>query len=114
MTDNDDTHSEQRSVPVVPDTVHAGPRFPDAYDQVKHTKSAALWSGLVVGAILLLVLLVFIIQNTTSSQIKLLFWQVNLPLGVALLIAAILGALLVGLASGIRIVQLRRAAKKLQ
>lgn len=86
----------------------------DAYEQVKHTRSASLWSGLVGGAVILLVLLAFIVQNQQNTQITLLFWEANLPLGVSLLIAAILGALLVGSAGGLRILQLRRAAKKLQ
>ena len=86
----------------------------DAYEQVKHIRSASLWSGLVGGAVILLVLLAFIVQNQQNTQITLLFWEANLPLGVSLLIAAILGALLVGSAGGLRILQLRRAAKKLR
>ncbi|BDH56894.1 lipopolysaccharide assembly LapA domain-containing protein [Tsukamurella sp. PLM1] len=86
----------------------------DAYDEVRHTRSASLWSGLVAGAVVLLVLLAFIVQNQSNTQISLLFWEANLPLGVSLLIAAILGALTVGLAGGLRIFQLRRAAKKMR
>lgn len=86
----------------------------DAYEQVKHTRSAALWSGLVGGAVVLLLLLVFIVQNQQNTEINLIFWTARLPLGVSLLIAAIGGALLVGLAGALRILQLRRAAKKLQ
>lgn len=86
----------------------------DAYEQVKHTRSAALWTGLVGGAVVLLLLLVFIVQNQQNTEINLIFWTATLPLGVSLLIAAIGGALLVGLAGALRILQLRRAAKKLQ
>ncbi|WP_019203454.1 lipopolysaccharide assembly LapA domain-containing protein [Tsukamurella sp. 1534] len=86
----------------------------NAYEQVKHTRSAALWTGLVGGAVVLLLLLVFIVQNQQNTEINLIFWTATLPLGVSLLIAAIGGALLVGLAGALRIVQLRRAAKKLQ
>ncbi|MET9325910.1 lipopolysaccharide assembly protein LapA domain-containing protein [Tsukamurella sp. NPDC003166] len=86
----------------------------NAYEQVKHTRSAALWSGLLGGAVVLLLLLVFIVQNQQNTEISLIFWKTTLPLGVSLLIAAIGGALLVGLAGALRIIQLRRAAKKLQ
>ena len=86
----------------------------NAYQQVKHTRSAALWSGLLGGAVILLLLLVFIVQNQNNTEINLIFWKTTLPLGVSLLIAAIGGALLVGLAGALRIIQLRRAAKKLQ
>ncbi|GAB3125821.1 lipopolysaccharide assembly protein LapA domain-containing protein [Tsukamurella serpentis] len=86
----------------------------DAYEQVRHTRSGSLWFSLVAGAVVLLVLLAFIVQNQQNTQITLLFWEANLPLGVSLLIAAILGALTVGLAGAMRILQLRRAAKKLR
>lgn len=86
----------------------------DAYEQVKHTRSAALWTSLLGGAVVLLLLLVFIVQNQQNTEITLIFWKTTLPLGVSLLIAAIGGALLVGLAGALRILQLRRAAKKLQ
>ncbi|MDF0531573.1 LapA family protein [Tsukamurella sp. 8F] len=101
-------------LPALPDDTSAAPSGPDAYDQVRHTRSASLWSGLILGAVVLLVLLIFILQNLEAQKINLLFWTVNLPVGVSLLIAAILGALVVGLAGGLRIFQLRRAAKKLR
>jgi uncharacterized integral membrane protein len=66
----------------------------------------------VIGAIILVLLLVFIVQNLGSQTIELLFWEVNLPLGVSLLIAAIAGALIVALVGGLRMLQLRRALKK--
>lgn len=92
----------------------APPLQRDAYDEVKHTRSATLWSGIVAGAIVLLLLLVFIVQNQQNTEINLIFWKTELPLGVSLLIAAIGGALLVGLTGALRIIQLRRAAKKLR
>ncbi|TWS17844.1 DUF1049 domain-containing protein [Tsukamurella asaccharolytica] len=97
-----------------PPTSKRGVDTRDAYEQVKHTRSAALWSGLLGGAVVLLLLLVFIVQNQQNTEINLIFWKTTLPLGVSLLIAAIGGALLVGLAGALRILQLRRAAKKLQ
>lgn len=79
---------------------------------VEHTRTRATYFGLVIGAIILILLLVFIVQNMTSQRIELIFWEVNLPLGVSLLIAAIAGALLVALAGGLRMLQLNRALKK--
>ena len=63
---------------------------------------------LIVGA----VLLIFILQNLSSQQIWLLFWQVNLPVGISLLIAAIAGALVTALIGGLRMFQLNRALTK--
>jgi uncharacterized integral membrane protein len=79
---------------------------------VIHTRAGGWWSALIVGALVLVVLLVFILQNTNTQQIKVLFWEWNMPLGVALLGSAILGILLAACIGGIRIYQLRRAAKR--
>ncbi|MCK8612613.1 LapA family protein [Gordonia sp. C13] len=79
---------------------------------VEHTRTRATWFGVVIGAVILVLLLVFIVQNLESQRIELIFWEVNLPLGVSLLIAAIAGALIVALIGGLRMLQLRRALKK--
>lgn len=79
---------------------------------VEHTRTRATFFGLVIGAIILILLLVFILQNLESQRIVLLFWEANLPLGASLLIAAIAGALIVAMAGGLRMFQLSRALKK--
>ncbi|WP_267615991.1 LapA family protein [Gordonia bronchialis] len=84
----------------------------DTVRDVEHTRTRATYFGLVIGAIILILLLVFILQNLESQQIMLIFWEVNLPVGVSLLIAAIAGALLVALIGGLRMLQMRRALRK--
>lgn len=79
---------------------------------VKFTRAAALWSALITGFVVLIVLLVFIMQNTESTTIRFLPWEWSLPLGVAILLAAVGGGLLTVAVGTARIVQLRRAAKK--
>jgi uncharacterized integral membrane protein len=79
---------------------------------VKFTRAAALWSALIVGFLILIFLLVFILQNTNSATIHFFAWEWNLPVGVAILLAAVSGGLLTVAAGTARIVQLRRAAKK--
>jgi uncharacterized integral membrane protein len=79
---------------------------------VKFTRAAALWSALIVGFVILILLLVFILQNTDSTTIHLFGWAWNLPVGVAVLFAAVCGGLLTVAAGTVRIYQLRRAAKK--
>jgi uncharacterized integral membrane protein len=64
------------------------------------------------GAIVLIVLLVFILENTQSVKISFFGASGHLPLGVALLLAAIGGALLVGIIGAARIVQLRRHVRR--
>ncbi|GGC60821.1 hypothetical protein GCM10011410_11620 [Hoyosella rhizosphaerae] len=68
--------------------------------------------ALIIGALLLIALLVFILQNLETQTIFVLFWEWEMPLGVALLGAAILGVLLTATIGGVRIMQLRRQARK--
>jgi uncharacterized integral membrane protein len=79
---------------------------------VKFTRAAALWSALIVGFLILIFLLVFILQNTDSATIHFFAWEWNLPVGVAILLAAVCGGLLTVAAGTVRIIQLRRAAKR--
>ena len=65
-----------------------------------------------VGFLVLIVLLIFIAQNTESAVLHFLGWNWSLPLGVSILAAAVLGGLITVLAGAVRIFQLRRAAKK--
>jgi uncharacterized integral membrane protein len=83
-----------------------------AVSDVGFTRAAALWSALIVGFVILIVLLIFIAQNTDSASFTFLGWHWSLPLGVAILLAAVCGGLITVLASVARIFQLRKAAKK--
>ena len=86
---------------------------PDAkVNEVKFTRAAALWSALIVGFLILIFLLVFILQNTDSATIHFFGWVWNLPVGVAILLAAVCGGLLTVAVGTARIIQLRRAAKR--
>ncbi|MBI3215457.1 MAG: DUF1049 domain-containing protein [Mycobacterium sp.] len=79
---------------------------------VKFTKAAAMWGALVLGFLILIVLLIFISQNTESAEFAFLGWHWSLPLGVAILFAAVAGGLLTVAVGAVRIFQLRRAAKR--
>ncbi|MGV0992984.1 MAG: LapA family protein [Mycobacterium sp.] len=81
-------------------------------EEVKFTRAAALWTSLIFGFLILIVLLIFITQNTDSTSFTFLTWHWNLPLGVAILLAAVCGGLITALVSAARMFQLRRAAKK--
>ncbi len=79
---------------------------------VRRSRSGGLWVGLILSALVLLLLLVFILQNGAPVQISFFAFQGTLPVGVALLLAAILGILLVAIPGSVRILQLRRAARR--
>lgn len=76
------------------------------------TRAATTWVGLVIGAIVLILLLIFILQNLENVSVEILAWQLDFPLGITILLAAIAGALIMALAGGVRIIQIRRAAKR--
>ena len=70
------------------------------------SRMGVVWASLIVGALLLILLLVFVIQNNVSTQFEYFTWQFNLPLGVAMLLAAIAGALIMALAGSVRMIQM--------
>jgi uncharacterized integral membrane protein len=78
----------------------------------KRTRLSATWVALGCFSILLLFALLFILQNGHSVDISYLGAHGHLPLGVALLLAALCGAVLVGLAGTARILQLRAHARR--
>ena len=92
----------------------AGPTAPvqPVTKQIRRTRISGLWVGVTVAAVVLLVLLVFIIQNGQSVTISIFAGTLHLPLGVALLLAAILGVLVVAVPGYGRIIQLRRAIRR--
>ncbi|MBC8090715.1 MAG: DUF1049 domain-containing protein [Pseudonocardia sp.] len=79
---------------------------------VTRSRTGGLWTGLILSAIVGIFLLIFILQNNVPVQINFLGFAGSLPTGVALLLAAIAGLLLVAIPGGLRILQLRRAAKR--
>ena len=83
-----------------------------ARGEISHTRTARAHTALIVGAVVLILLLVFILENTESVKISYFGAGFHMPLGVALLLAAIGGALLVGIVSTARIMQLRRRVRR--
>lgn len=79
---------------------------------VKFTRTAALWTALITGFLVLILLLVFILQNGDDMTLQLFSWHLTMQKGVAILLAAVLGGLLTFAVASIRILQLRLAARK--
>jgi len=76
------------------------------------TRTSTAFSAFLAGAIVLILLLVFILENTQSVKISYFGASGHVALGVALLLATVGGALLVGLLGAARIAQVRRHAKR--
>ncbi len=88
--------------PVAPPPTAAAPvRGPRLRTSISTARSA-----LIVSVLALIVLVIFIIQNADAVKISFLGAQVRVSLAVALLIAAIAGALLMAAAGTARITQL--------
>jgi uncharacterized integral membrane protein len=62
--------------------------------------------------VVLILLLVFILENTHSVTVSFFGAGGHIALGVALLLAAVGGALLTGLVGAARVLQLRRRLKQ--
>lgn len=71
------------------------------------TRTAALWVAVAVGLVVLVMLIVFFVQNQDMITVRFFGLQGTLALGTTLFIAAVGGGVLVALAGGARILQLR-------
>ena len=80
--------------------------------KIDRTRTGGLWVAATAAAVVLLLLLIFILQNTEQIEVSLFGASLDLPLGVALLLAAVFGALLVALIGTARILQLRLVARR--
>ena len=83
---------------------------PEPLPGERRTRLSGAWTAVVVGLVILVVILVFILQNQQSVEVSFLFLSGHLPLAVALLFAMILGALIVVSFGAARILQLRMVA----
>jgi uncharacterized integral membrane protein len=87
-------------------------------DELPSTKagsgmSAGMWVSLILGAVIVVLLLIFILQNNVPAEFKYFGWQFELPLGVAMLFAAIGGILIAGIIGSVRIFVLNRKLRKI-
>jgi lipopolysaccharide assembly protein A len=79
---------------------------------IEPTRTSMVWTMVGIGVVLLVAILVFILQNGQRVRVRFLMANGTLPLGVALLFAALLGALLVLVAGAARVLQLRVVARR--
>ena len=69
-------------------------RVAPAHHVVRRTRIGGIWVAAALFAVVLLLLLIFILENGQSVSIGYFGAHGHLPLGVALLLAAVLGVLL--------------------
>jgi uncharacterized integral membrane protein len=85
----------------------------DRKGRVRRTRVSGVWVGLVTAAVVLVLLIIFIAQNTSRTSIHFLGWSGHLSLGLLMLIATVCGLLIAALPGTIRILQLRRSLKRM-
>jgi lipopolysaccharide assembly protein A len=101
------------SQPAAPPEQAAPPTaVPLPQHRIKRTRTSGIWVAVGFFAVILLLLLIFILQNGTQVSVSYLGMHGHLPLGVAMLLAAVCGVLLVVLAGAARIGQLRTTARR--
>lgn len=81
--------------------------------KVKGSLAASTWIALIIGFLLLILLIVFIMQNQQSVELNIFTWSGEFPAGIAFLLFAIGGALVMALIGGWRMLELRRQIKHL-
>jgi uncharacterized integral membrane protein len=79
--------------------------------EVPRTRVGAAWKGIAFGLVVLLLMLVFILQNLQRTKLNFLWLHWHTPVGVGLLLAAVFGGLVVLLLGGVRMLQLRKAVR---
>ena len=76
------------------------------------TRASAAWVATGVALLLLILLIVFILENSTRVEVQFLGMSGTIPLGMALLIAAVGGGVVVGIAGVARVTQLRMNTRR--
>ena len=84
----------------------------NGHDPLRGSRTSGTWIAVIVLSLLLLLLAVFILQNTQKVEVAFFGWNGQAPLAATLLIAAAGGALVVASAGALRILQLRRRVKR--
>lgn len=113
---SDDLHPTRDTQPdpaptAPPPDPNAPPTTPPT-DRVPLTRTGAAWVGICVAALLFVVLIVFMLQNTRSVEVSFLWMHGTLPLALALLIAGVGAAILTMIVGAARITQLRRLSRR--
>lgn len=85
-------------------------RTPAAADQPRVTRAGVVWAAVVAALVILILLIIFILQNQDQVVVRYFGLEGMVPLGMALFIASVTGGVLVAMAGGARILQLRRNA----
>ena len=85
-------------------------RRDDTLSRAQRTRTGRVWTALIPAIAFLILLIIFIAENGQRVKVKYFGATGHISLAVALLVAAVAGAVVVLLIGGVRILQLRLAA----
>jgi uncharacterized integral membrane protein len=104
------THAEPAAEPAAEHTADdlREPSRGRTDDPLRGSRTSGFWLGVVSLGVVLVLLIIFIAQNTRETTVSFLAWDGQVSVAVALLIATAAGLFLATVAGGLRIVQLRR------
>ena len=111
-TPDDGAAADQPALGVSEGTGAQVPASPPPPTGIPPSRAGRLWVGMILALVLLIVLLVFIFQNLHNVKISFFTASGSFPLALALILAAVLGALNVVCLGSIRIIQLRRTVRR--
>jgi len=115
MTEPVEPHAATSTLPPASVNGSAPPRRPAQAAPRRRrmsTRISGIRTALIVGILALIVVLIFIIQNAHAVSISFLGAHLQLSLAVALLLAAVAGALVMAAAGTARITELRQVVRR--
>jgi len=104
------THDDTPPATSPPDTSHSGDAL--EADPLRGSRTSRSWLAVAALALILVMLLVFVAQNTARTAVRFLGWTWHPPLAVAMLAGVVAGMLLAVVAGSLRIWQLRRRVRR--
>jgi uncharacterized integral membrane protein len=84
----------------------------DRHSPIDRSRTSAALVGVCAGVVVLILMIVFIAQNTDNVRIAFFGFEGQLPLALALLIAGVAGAIIAMAVAGARILQLRKMVRR--
>lgn len=119
MSESGTTPADAAEHPKPPEQPAARPSSPEgaapsSKDPLRGSRASGVWVAVVALVVLLVLLSVFVLQNTQEVEVTYFGWEGEAPLAATLLIAVAAGLLIAVIAGSLRILQLRRRVRREQ
>lgn len=82
------------------------------HDPRRQSRPTRAWLSLVGSGLVLVLLIIFIVQNTQRVKVSFLGWNWHAPLAVALLVSAAAAIIVTAIAGTLRVVRRRRRVRR--